>query len=334
MGSINKLSCPRTENEIKTHWKYTDKIYTTCICTAYNHENYIKDTLDSILAQKTEYRFELVIHDDKSTDNTTEIILEYKSKFPNIITLIMQDENQYSKGKKLISLVTPFINGEYTAICEGDDFWTDEFKIQKQISSLIKNPKINLCTHGAVITNETGDILPTKFRVHRKDSGIIPYRNVFLTGGQFCATASMFFRTNMLNKELPLFFKNAPVGDFPLEVYLGLNNIYYIPDIMSTYRLCYSNNSWSTQTLSDISIKISFLNKMKQLCWEIFTWLPVYKKINIFYKLGIVNKEISKCYMMKNQKSNTLKYWFFSLFIRVKYNKDDISIIKYLLKVI
>ncbi|MEY0330985.1 glycosyltransferase [Providencia rettgeri] len=325
---IKKLKVPDSEADIYKNWKYTDKVYISCVCIAYNHENYIRDALDSILAQKTEYRFELIIHDDKSTDGTREIILEYKNKFPSIITLILQDENQYSKLKRIIPLTIPHIKGEYTALCEGDDFWNDEYKIQKQISALIKYPKVNLCINRAIVIDGNENISPTKFRKHRKNSGTIPYRNVFLTSGQFCATASMFFRTKMLVNGLPLFYKHAPVGDFPLEVYLGLNNIFYISDIMSVYRLSYINNSWSAQTLNDINIKINFLNEMKKSCWEIFSWLPAHKKINIFYKLGIINKEISKCYLMKDKKSNTFKFWFLSLFIRLKFNRDDIKIIK------
>lgn len=100
-----------------------DKLMVSICCITYNHEKYISEALESFLMQKTSFKYEILIHDDASTDNTAKIIREYEKKFPEIIKPIYQIENQYSKGNK-INLVYNFprAKGKYIAICEGDDY--------------------------------------------------------------------------------------------------------------------------------------------------------------------------------------------------------------------
>src|SRR6056297_2037532 len=106
-------------------------------CITYNHEKYIADALDSFLMQKTNFPFEIIIHDDASTDATPKIIDRYAKQYPKIIKPIYQSENQFSKGRKpLRDFVLPLIRGKYMATCEGDDFWIDDKKLEKQISFL------------------------------------------------------------------------------------------------------------------------------------------------------------------------------------------------------
>ena len=93
---ITKLVAPEREAEITKHWKYTDKVYTSVICITFNQDIYIRDAIDSFLAQVTEYKFEIIIHDDVSTDKTREILKEYQQKYPSIIKLILQETNQFS----------------------------------------------------------------------------------------------------------------------------------------------------------------------------------------------------------------------------------------------
>lgn len=132
-------------------------------CITYNHEAYIRECLNGLLMQRTTFPFEVLVHDDASTDNTQAIILEYKEKYPTIIKPYFQKENQYSKGKGFIGLKINFerAKGKYIAICEGDDYWTDPLKLQKQVDFLESNPNFGFCTHKYQLsTNIETDILP------------------------------------------------------------------------------------------------------------------------------------------------------------------------------
>ena len=117
-------------------------------CTTYNHLNYIRQCLDGFVMQKTNFPIEILIHDDASTDGTQDIIREYEAKYPNIIKPIYQKENQYSKGVK-VSLVYNYsrVKGKYIALCEGDDYWTDPYKLQKQVDFLESHPDYVMCSH-------------------------------------------------------------------------------------------------------------------------------------------------------------------------------------------
>ena len=131
------------------------------ICSiTYNHAPYIRQCLDGFLMQETNFKYEIIIHDDASTDGTTEIIKEYAEKYPDLITPIFQSENQYSKGLRgfYAKFVFPRAKGKYIALCEGDDYWTDPLKLQKQVDFLEANPEYVMCTHHFCTYNqENGD---------------------------------------------------------------------------------------------------------------------------------------------------------------------------------
>lgn len=114
-------------------------------CITYNQVNYIKDTIEGFLLQRTTFPIEIIIHDDASNDNTQQIIREYEEKHPNLIGAIYQSENQYSKGvKPLINIVFNKARGKYIAMCEGDDYWIDPYKLQKQVDFLENNSEFGL----------------------------------------------------------------------------------------------------------------------------------------------------------------------------------------------
>ena len=117
-------------------------------CAAYNHVLFIRQCLDGFVMQKTNFPFEVLIHDDASTDGTQDIIREYEAKYPDIIKPIYQKENQYSKGVR-VSLVYNYsrVRGKYVALCEGDDYWTDPYKLQKQVDFLEAHPDYVMCSH-------------------------------------------------------------------------------------------------------------------------------------------------------------------------------------------
>ena len=116
-------------------------------CTTYNHANFIKKCLEGFLMQQTSFEFEILIHDDASTDETQDIIKAYQQKHPTIIKPIFQTENQYSKGARGIMprFNFPRAQGKYIALCEGDDYWTDPLKLQKQVDFLEENEECSFC---------------------------------------------------------------------------------------------------------------------------------------------------------------------------------------------
>ena len=122
-------------------------------CITYNHAPYIRACLDGFLMQKTSFVFEILIHDDCSTDGTREIIEEYSKKYPDIIFPIFQTENQYSKGVRgmMARFNFPRSRGKYIALCEGDDYWSDPYKLQRQVDFLEANTDFSICFHNMKI---------------------------------------------------------------------------------------------------------------------------------------------------------------------------------------
>lgn len=116
-------------------------------CATYNHSSYIRQCLDGFVTQKTSFSFEVIVHDDASTDGTQDIIREFAARYPDIIKPIYQTENQYSKGVRInLTYIFPRIKGKYVAICEGDDYWTDPYKLQKQVDFLESHPDYVMCS--------------------------------------------------------------------------------------------------------------------------------------------------------------------------------------------
>ena len=103
------------------------------VSLTYNHEKYIKQALESFLNQKTNFEYEIIIHDDASTDKTPQIVRKYQNKYRKLIKPILQKENLKSKGNGIVSRIAfSAAHGKYIALCEGDDYWTDPYKLQKQ----------------------------------------------------------------------------------------------------------------------------------------------------------------------------------------------------------
>ena len=128
-------------------------------CTAFNHERYIRECLDGFVIQKTDFPFVVIVHDDASTDTTAGIIKEYVDKYPDIFFPLFEQENQYSKKLGIVTQVMyeaiKATGAKYVAICEGDDYWVDPHKLQKQIDFLEANPDYSITFHSAQTVNET-----------------------------------------------------------------------------------------------------------------------------------------------------------------------------------
>lgn len=146
-----------TEDEIISKWNESFDCMISIVCMTYNHERFIDDAISSFLEQDTIYPFEIIIHDDASTDNTKHIVQRYAKEYPNIIKVILQTENQFSKGNKPLNICIPLAKGKYIAMCEGDDFWRDTKKLNKQVGFLEINPEYVVSCHNATIVDEKND---------------------------------------------------------------------------------------------------------------------------------------------------------------------------------
>lgn len=138
-------------NYISLYMHRLDEIVVSICCVTYNHEHYIRDAIDGFLSQVVNFKYEIIIHDDASGDSTAKIIREYEDRYPDLFRCIYQSLNQYSLGKKPFqSYVAPYARGKYIAFCEGDDYWTDPYKLQKQIDFLEENVDYVICYADAI----------------------------------------------------------------------------------------------------------------------------------------------------------------------------------------
>lgn len=144
-GRITTLHFMKSIRETKTAEREGRRPMVSICCITYNHREYIKDAIEGFLNQKCNFPVEIIIHDDASTDGTAEILKGYNTEAYSNITVILQQENQYSGGSRpLLNFVLPLAKGKYIALCEGDDYWTDPYKIVKQVNFLEENPDYGL----------------------------------------------------------------------------------------------------------------------------------------------------------------------------------------------
>lgn len=203
-------------------------------CITYNHEAFIRQCIEGFVMQKTNFRFVAIIHDDCSTDRTADIIREYVQKYPDIIIPIYENENQYKK-RMLGRIMNDALNttmAEYIAICEGDDFWIDPYKLQKQVDYLDEHPDYVLCAHNAYqqFANNTRKLfVDPNFRNH--DIGISE-----LLSKWNIPTASLIYRKQ--DHDLVYISDSYPNGDYYLLLrLLSQGKFHYDPSVMSVYRM-------------------------------------------------------------------------------------------------
>jgi len=219
-------------------------------CITYNQEEFICETIDSFLMQKTNFPIEIIIHDDASTDKTAEIIKKYEKIYPDIIKPIFQTENQHSKGKKIFSnFVFLQAKGKYIALCEGDDYWTDPNKLQKQVDFLENNPDFSICFH------KVSTLKDNKFEdeIHKNYyKEILKDREMFfiedLLNDNFIATCSVVFQKKFNN--FPEWYEYLTFGDWSLHILNAqFGKIKYIDEIMAVYRI-HEKGLWTSKSVS------------------------------------------------------------------------------------
>ncbi|MBP2241865.1 glycosyltransferase involved in cell wall biosynthesis [Cytobacillus eiseniae] len=277
-------------------------------CITYNHEKYIAACMDGFLKQKTSFDFEIIIGEDCSTDQTRKMIEEYMKQFPGKIKLITSDSNVgWRENEKRVFHAS---KGKYIAICEGDDYWTDPYKLQKQVDYMESHPECSLCFHAAIIVNENGKRSGEVSRPYTH-SKISPTVDMITGGGGFCPTASLLFKKESM-ENLPGFYQDAPVGDYPLQMILASQGYaYYMDEEMSAYRVGVSG-SWTNQLFSgeNAAEKIANVKKGEILLLEQFDQYTN-KKYTFEIKRTIRMREFERL-VLQNKRKQALDNEVFS----------------------
>lgn len=231
------------------------KVMVSVFCVTYNHEKYIRAALEGIVMQKTNFRFEVLVHDDASKDRTAEIVREFEEKYPDIIKPIYQSENQYSKGIKIPPhILLPRAKGKYLAWCEGDDRWTDPHKLQKQFDYMESHPECALCLHRAVkhwcVPGGEDSVGPEQDNDRDYSVAEIMGRELFF------ATASFFLRADQY-RAMPELFITKTCGDIPIQIYASIcGKVHCFQDIMAVYNYR-TEGSFTKKFFDDHSKKIA-----------------------------------------------------------------------------
>ena len=293
------------------------EIMVSIIVDTFNHENYIEENLESILNQKVDFNVEILVHDDCSTDRTAEVIRKYEKKFPEIIKVIYQKENQFSKNIEIDSAFNyPRIKGKYVGMVEGDDKLIDKYKLYKQVTYLDKHPKISACIAKTIRfnmrNNSYGYYGLAKGNISRKYS-----LSDFIKGRDF-SISSMLARKEFFVPPFPDFINYfAGFTDIQLGFYFALKNkVYYSSKPMSLYRQ-YSSPTSFTASFSNLSSE----KKLKVYEKRIHVLTLLLKEVPKKYK-KILNSRIKQekfnLYVIQNNldKLNTKEYK--SLYLRKK----------------
>lgn len=301
MNNYIEKAIPVTEQK----WDENTIPLVSISCITYNHENFIRNAIEGFLMQRTTFPVEILIHDDASTDKTAEIVREYEQKFPQLIKPIYQTENQYSKGIGVsVTYQYPRARGKYIALCEGDDYWTDPLKLQKQVDFMEANPDCSLCFHASksIRNNNLTDVVIKRPKSIPKDNKF-EMKHAILGGGGFMATNSMLFLREHIN-ERPEWMNRSPVGDLPLMLLLASKGkMGYIDDVMSVYRVMASSTSWSASMQNRSRRKIHHYAILKM--WSDFDKWTAYK----YHKYVIRKKNKNKWNHFKGE----LKYYIKNL---------------------
>jgi glycosyltransferase involved in cell wall biosynthesis len=196
----------------------------------YNHEKYIAQCIEGILMQKTDFPFEVIIGEDFSTDRTRDIVLTYQQKYPHKIKILLSEQNLGGPRNSL--RIQQACQGKYQAMCEGDDYWIDPLKLQKQVDFMEAHPDFSLCFHNSFIINDPASTARLFYESTLKET---------LNFDELCQlstpTASVFARSDVL-ATLPEWRLKVSPGDILFRLWCAYHGkVGYLKDIMSVYRV-------------------------------------------------------------------------------------------------
>lgn len=301
-----KPPSPKPEKEIMSQWKGDyEQPFVSIVCITYQHKDFIGDALNSLLMQETNFPFEIIVRDDASIDGTREIIESYAKKYPNIIKTILEIENQYSKGVKAFSSTIPRANGKFIAICEGDDYWCDVSKLEKQVNMLLAHPECVVTYHDAVYLSTACDSKP---KTLLDKSGRKGFSRKELLHYSFMPTLTLCFK-NVI-KEFPEEYNNVLNGDTFIISLLGrYGNAIYVDDIKPAIYREHEGGIWSGLSRED-----KLINTITTYYWmSVYYKRTLNKSASTFYAFSVMNHMLS---VVDINKSSFLKWFIIKYFDR------------------
>lgn len=320
----------RSEQEIMNNWSGDIKV--SICCLAYNHEKYIEEALEGFLIQETTFPFEILIHDDASTDNTANIIREYEKSYPHIIKPIYQKENQFSKFVRINAVYQiPRALGKYLAMCEGDDYWTDKLKLSKTVEFLENNKDYSACAHDVVVideNNKTKDDTP--FGNYHEDlltiNDQIKYNNI--------PSLTLVIRKECFNIELFMKLRENTkyIGDIQLKcMLLSQGKIKYFKEKMGVYRSITTGGSSFSSQNKEIAYKDSIYANI-----NVYLYIKQSRTPSFLYKISKIIKHYIKICKENNdiESINKLKSFLLAknLYYKLLWNYLRFSITPKLLR--
>lgn len=286
------------------------------IIPTYNHGKFIAQTIEGCLMQQTNFDFELLIGDDASTDDNALIISEYQAKFPNKIKAFLHKENlgpaqpRELGGKNNVAFLFKQAKSQYIALCEGDDYWTDPLKLQKQVDFLDKNLDFVACFHNAEIIYDD-DSHPNMF-VNQPDQKVVTTVEDLIGEDEvwFMATSAVVFRNGII-KEYPKWFHESKSGDIPRYILLGKNGgkFMYLNETMSVYRKNRNSGMSFTDGYKDANFLWNRINMYRgideELSYQFHETLN--KNIARYYRMLIESKQYRNSFFKKVSLFNEYK---------------------------
>lgn len=280
----------------------------TVICLTFNHAQYICQCLTGIVNQQTRFAFEVIIHDDHSTDDTVEIIKSFQTKYPNLIFPIYEEENQYSKigFSGIDEIVHRHRRGKYVALCEGDDYWTDPYKLQKQVDFLELNPD-----YGMVYTQAT--VQDEKTKDTRKAWAQQTCFEDMLLKLNRVVTPTVVYRTELYDQYVSAIQpkKSWKMGDYPLWLFaFSKSKVKFLDIPTAVYRCCAESASHSQDIKKSIDFILNTfsvrLHIDKILCNEQYHRKIVIKAINDLFDCSKEHHQNLGGYILKFAKENNV----------------------------
>lgn len=281
--------------------------YTVVItCITFNHEKYIEDALKGFVMQQTTFTYIALIIDDASTDQTTRIIRKYEQEYPDIIKGIYLKDNHYSKGISKNPYIMPWINKcKYVAYCEGDDYWIDPYKLQKQFIYLENNPEYSMCFHEAKIINETNIHFEYRNIENREYSSnelfkewIVPTASILVKS---VVPINMIRDKRILNGDINIVLAAANIG-----------KVYGMHEVMSVYRVQENGLTINRAKKDILALQMRYIDHFKLLS-------ETYKKVQPkYYNLKIADTYINIAFIHARRKN--YKLFITNIYQSLKYN--------------